>query len=188
MPRFIAFLRGINLGKRRVKMQVLVDRMTALGFTKVSTHLASGNVLFSHPKASPAELEARVESGLGSALGYPVETHVRSEAEVRALADRAPAAAGSEALASGVLYVAFFKGVLTPGQQAALAACSTETDAFTPTRSETYWRSALPFHESKIWASPRVRQLALPAMTFRGHATVQGIAALGLRRNARGIP
>ena len=149
MPRSLAFLRGINLGKRRVTMRVLMDAVTALGFTEVSTHLASGNVVFTHARASTRSLEARFEKGLEEALGYPVDTHVRSEDDVRDLCLQAPVAEGPAALAQGSLYVAFFKDELTADQRRGLARASSSTDAFTPRVRETYWRSAIPFHESK---------------------------------------
>ena len=183
MPRSLAFLRGINLGKRRVTMRVLVDAITALGFTAVSTHLASGNVVFTHARASARSLEGRFEKGLEEALGYPVDTHVRSEDEVRDLCLQAPVAEGPAALARGSLYVVFFKDLLTAEQRRGLARASSSTDAFTPRARETYWRSAIPFHESKVWTSPALKSLALPPMTLRGFPTVQGVVATLRSRN-----
>ena len=46
MPRYVAFLRGINLGKRRPPMSELKRLFEELGFTNVATFIASGNVLF----------------------------------------------------------------------------------------------------------------------------------------------
>ncbi len=47
MPRYIAFLRGINLGKRRLPMSQLRSSFEELGFSDVKTFIASGNVVFS---------------------------------------------------------------------------------------------------------------------------------------------
>jgi uncharacterized protein (DUF1697 family) len=43
MPRFIAFLRAINVGDRNVKMGTLRALFTAVAFSQVETFIASGN-------------------------------------------------------------------------------------------------------------------------------------------------
>ena len=50
MPRRVAFLRSINVGKRRVKMATLRECCSALGLRNVETHLASGNLIFDGDK------------------------------------------------------------------------------------------------------------------------------------------
>lgn len=53
MTKFVAFLRGINVGgHNKIKMQVLRELFSSLGFEKVSTLGASGNVLFQSPLPS----------------------------------------------------------------------------------------------------------------------------------------
>jgi len=47
MPRYIAFLRGINLGNRRLPMSRLKVLFEELDFSAVETFIASGNILFS---------------------------------------------------------------------------------------------------------------------------------------------
>jgi uncharacterized protein (DUF1697 family) len=44
--RYVAFLRGINVGGHRVKMEHLRDLFTALRFSQVATFIASGNVIY----------------------------------------------------------------------------------------------------------------------------------------------
>ena len=47
MPRFCAFLRSINAGQGRVvRMEVIRQAFESLGFSGVTTFLASGNVAF----------------------------------------------------------------------------------------------------------------------------------------------
>ena len=62
MARFVALLRGINLGRnRRIAMADLRTVMEELGYEDVSTLLASGNVLFSGSKAKARDT---IERGL----------------------------------------------------------------------------------------------------------------------------
>ncbi|NNK48375.1 MAG: DUF1697 domain-containing protein, partial [Gemmatimonadetes bacterium] len=46
MRQYIAFLRGINVGGHRVKMNRLGELFEELGLSNVSTFIASGNVIF----------------------------------------------------------------------------------------------------------------------------------------------
>jgi hypothetical protein len=52
VTRYVVFLRAINVGGRRIKMDHLRRLFEALGFFNVKTFTASGNVIFD----SPAEL------------------------------------------------------------------------------------------------------------------------------------
>ena len=77
MNRHVAFLRGINLGRRRVKMDELRRAFEAFGLSDVATWIASGNVIFTHSGSSLPALEAGLEAHLEKAFGYDVATFVR---------------------------------------------------------------------------------------------------------------
>ena len=60
MFRFIAFLRAMNVGGgRTVKMQSLRQVFESLGFSKVATFIASGNVVFETTKKKTKRLERK---------------------------------------------------------------------------------------------------------------------------------
>lgn len=46
MTTYVAFLRAVNVGKRRVAMAQLRDEVTALDLDDVVTYVNSGNVAF----------------------------------------------------------------------------------------------------------------------------------------------
>ena len=71
MPSHVAFLRGMNLGGRRITNDDLRAEFEALGFADVACFRASGNVVFS-AKDGEAKLTSEIEAGLGEALGYEV--------------------------------------------------------------------------------------------------------------------
>ncbi|MBI1730339.1 DUF1697 domain-containing protein [Candidatus Acetothermia bacterium] len=57
MTRYAAFLRGINVGgKKIIKMAELREAVESLGFRNVRTILASGNLLFDAPETNPSIL------------------------------------------------------------------------------------------------------------------------------------
>jgi uncharacterized protein (DUF1697 family) len=87
MTTHVAFLRGINLGKRQIKMADLKACFESMGFKGVATLLASGNVLFDAPGANVA---AKIENGLEKCFGFPVGVVLRSCEELRRLVKAKP--------------------------------------------------------------------------------------------------
>ena len=65
MDRYVAFLRGMNLGGRRITNDDLRAHFEALGCVEVATFRASGNVVFAVDDEKPAALTERLEAGLG---------------------------------------------------------------------------------------------------------------------------
>ena len=87
MPRYAAFLRGINVGGTRVSKDDLCAPFRALGFENVATFRASGNVVFEAPSEPAAKLAERIENALADELGFTrATTFIRTSAEMRALA------------------------------------------------------------------------------------------------------
>jgi uncharacterized protein (DUF1697 family) len=63
--RYLALLRGINVGGRTlVKMADLKTCFENLGFDRVSTYIASGNVLFESDEDDAAELATTIEAAI----------------------------------------------------------------------------------------------------------------------------
>lgn len=91
MSAWIAFLRGINLGKRQMKMAELRAAAEGLGFTAVKTILASGNLRFETDDEDG--LRARIEDGLLEAFDFPVKVILRRAEEVGAMIEAGPFAA-----------------------------------------------------------------------------------------------
>ena len=56
MTRYIALLRGVNVGGVTVKSADLAEVFRDLGFTEVRTVLASGNVVFDAARVGHAAL------------------------------------------------------------------------------------------------------------------------------------
>lgn len=68
--RYVALLRGINVGGITIRMADLTRMFEGLGLTEVRTILASGNVCFTTTEADIAALKARIETALSTAFGY----------------------------------------------------------------------------------------------------------------------
>jgi uncharacterized protein (DUF1697 family) len=78
MFRFIAFLRGINVGGHIVGKEKLIEAFTSLGFQNVLTYKQSGNVIFEAASADPEKVTTIIEDKLRLNLGYEVVVRVRT--------------------------------------------------------------------------------------------------------------
>jgi uncharacterized protein (DUF1697 family) len=87
VPRYAAFLRGINVGGTRVGKDDLCAPFTALGFEDVTTFRASGNVIFEAPSQPATALAKKIEKALADDLGFTkARTFIRTTTDMRALA------------------------------------------------------------------------------------------------------
>ena len=85
MPRTVALLRGINLGRsRRVAMAELRELLEGLGYADVRTHLQSGNAIFGTDDR-PAAVAAAIEAAMAERLGMEVGVVVRTGEELAAI-------------------------------------------------------------------------------------------------------
>jgi uncharacterized protein (DUF1697 family) len=83
--RYVALLRGINLGRaRQVDMPRLREVLAARGHEDVRTHLRSGNVVLTSGLGE-AELAADLSVAIESEFGFPVPVMVRTGAELAAV-------------------------------------------------------------------------------------------------------
>ncbi|MBU9766324.1 DUF1697 domain-containing protein [Mycobacterium sp. TNTM28] len=69
MTRYIAFLRGVNVGGVNLKMAEVTKALEAAGFTAVRTILASGNVLLDST-SDAAKVRTTAERALRDTFGY----------------------------------------------------------------------------------------------------------------------
>jgi uncharacterized protein (DUF1697 family) len=91
MERYVALLRGINLGARnRIAMSDLRELLGALGFGDVATYVQSGNALFSAERGDPAKLARTIERRIARDLGLEVPVVIRTRDELAAVVDANP--------------------------------------------------------------------------------------------------
>jgi uncharacterized protein (DUF1697 family) len=177
MPRYISFLRGINLGSRRLKMERLRALFEELKLSNVSTFIASGNVIFDASARNAAALEARVERHLATALGYDVSTFIRTPAEIAAVAGFRPFEIDDEAEPSASIQVIFLRAPLDQEAHDEVLALQTDLDRFCIHEREIYWLCrgsvARPSYSPALFA----KAIRTPG-TARNVTTVRKIAQL----------
>jgi uncharacterized protein (DUF1697 family) len=172
MPRFVAFLRAINVGGHTVEMAKLKKLFEQLSLDAVETFIASGNVIFDAPRTAPATLEKTIAAHLESSLGYEVATFLRRPEElVAALAHRAFRSAAPGA----TLYIGFQASPSAAAAAKQVAALSTDGDDLLVHGRETYWRRHGNFSDSSLSGAKVEKALGQPT-TFRKVTTVEKLA------------
>lgn len=171
MPRYVAFLRAINVGGRVVRMERLREVFAAQGFSDVETFIASGNVIFTAPGRAGAALEKKIEAVLEPALGYPVAAFVRPVSELDGIAARDPFAGDA---VNGTVHVGFLRTEPTPAARRALIALRTDVDDLDVAGRELYWRIRGAFVDSKL--RPGALERTLGPTTMRNRNTIARLA------------
>lgn len=83
MPRYLALLRGINVGgHNKVAMSDLRDLASGLGHADVATYIQSGNMVFSTAETDPPKLADALEFEIAARLGVRPAVVVISAAEL----------------------------------------------------------------------------------------------------------
>lgn len=175
MERYVAFLRGMNLGNRRIKNDELRRCFEDLGMTDVACFRASGNVIFAGEGAGEAELTDRVEAGLGELLGYEVPVFLRGAAELRAMSAHEPFERSALAASKGRVQVMLLgRRPATAAGEKALA-ISTTDDRLALEGRELYWLPRGGMSESEL--DLKAIGAALGVHTIRTKGTIDQIAA-----------
>ncbi len=82
VARYIALLRGINVGGNRIiKMADLRGMFEAAGAEDVATYIQSGNVVFTHRETSEEKLATKFEKQIAKQSSFDVDVVLRSGAE-----------------------------------------------------------------------------------------------------------
>jgi uncharacterized protein (DUF1697 family) len=185
MPRYVALLRGINVGGHRVKMAALRTLYEEMGHGDVSTFIASGNVLFdSGDDADVERLRLGIEVRLREALGYRVATFLRTPADLAEIAAQVPFPHETPH-PHHTLSIMFFADDLAEGTPGKLAEFRTEMDDFHVRRREIFWLCRGKTMQSQVDWPLLGRTVKLPEATVRSVTTVRKLALLCAPPTAR---
>ena len=175
MERHVAFLRGMNLGGRRIRNEELRREFEALGFAEVSCFRASGNVIFGSGGGDEGALTRRIEAGLGEALGYEVPVFLRSAVELGKIAAREPFDAALVAASKGKLQVAFLATAPKGVSRKRALELSTGEDRLAIAGRELHWLPSGGISESPL--DLKALESILGPWTMRTMGTVEQIVA-----------
>lgn len=135
MTRYVAFLRAVNLGRRRVAMATAREIISSLGLDEVSSYVNSGNLMFS-AAGKAADHETAIRSALEKEFGFELTTFVRTAAQVHALVDEHPFGE----LTSGHTHFALLPLTrLTARERSAVEAMSNDRDEVLVCGRDVHW-------------------------------------------------
>jgi uncharacterized protein (DUF1697 family) len=176
MERYVAFLRGMNLGNRRIKNPELKKHFEDMGLEEVATFRASGNVVFADPSGdSEAKLQKRVEKELDERLGYDVAVFLRSFEETRAIAAEEPFDAAAVKKSKGKPQVNLLVKKPTAAAKTKAQALAGPDDEFSFSAREMHWLPSTGLSETDV--DFKALDRALGKGTVRTMGTIEQIAA-----------
>jgi uncharacterized protein (DUF1697 family) len=175
LRRTAVFLRGINLGRRRLTNEELVRPFTDARLEGAEAFIASGNVVIDEPGLDPAEVEARVEAAFVDAFGFEADAFVRPLADLPALTEREEVRAAEE---DGFTpHVIFLKAPLAAEASRALQWLETPDDRFSVLGRELLWLRRGRLTDSEVETRHLERALGGVPNTMRKVTTLRRMAA-----------
>ncbi len=175
MPRYAAFLRGINVVGSRISNKELAAPFEQMGFEDVATFRASGNVIFSAPRQPIAKMAGGIEKALHQELGYEVAVFVRTERGVGAIAAHQPFAQAVVGASKGKLQVLMLSAKPTARLRKEVLAIATDEDLLAFGDRELYWLPSGGTRDSAL--NLKTIEKLLGSTTMRTKGTVEQIAA-----------
>jgi uncharacterized protein (DUF1697 family) len=175
LTTYIALLRAVNVGGTgKLPMPQLKALCAKLGFQRVETYIASGNVIFDCDRPA-AKVQTQLEKQLQNHLGKAVDTFVRTAAEMQAVLEKNPFSKQEPRLT----YAFFLHGRPPP-------------DAVTQVRSRADEEIYLGTREIYVFYPTGMGQskLKIPAAiagTARNLNTVAKLVAMSSRRGEGGL-
>jgi uncharacterized protein (DUF1697 family) len=165
VTRFVALLRGINVGgKNLIRMPALKASFEAGGFEDVVTYIQSGNVLFRTAQSGSVALGRRIEKMLSAGFDYRASVVVRSHAQMRAVVEGAPEGFGADPAAYRY-DVLFLKEPLTARAALKSVPSREDVDEVSAGRGVLYWSRlisrATQSHISRVVSMPIYQSMTI---------------------------
>jgi uncharacterized protein (DUF1697 family) len=176
VPRYAAFIRGINLGsQRRVSGAELRGSFEELGFHDVGTFRTSGNVVLETSAKDVAELSSQIEKGLSATFGFETAVFLRTASQMRALADHQPFPTKKVEASKGKLQVMLLSAKPAKRAREQTLALATDQDALALGDRELYWLPSGGTRDSAL--DIKAIEGLIGPTTTRTKATIEQLAA-----------
>jgi uncharacterized protein (DUF1697 family) len=157
-------------------MEVLRGHFESLRFSGVETYIASGNVIFESSAKSAPALETTIERHLERNLGYPVDTFLRTMAELGSVATYEAFTPEELGRPWHSIQVMFLKRPLPTAGEVAVRAFDSEQDHFRVKGREIYWLARAGVAEASFSQAAFGKAVGM-TVTVRNMNTVRKLVA-----------
>jgi uncharacterized protein (DUF1697 family) len=164
VPTYIALLRGVNVGGKKLPMADLRNTFAGLGHSEVRTYIQSGNVVFTAKSGGKDKVRAAIEEAIARDSKLPVSVLLRTPAELTSVLQRNPFGADA--------YVTFLDTKPTATQIGAIDPERFAPDEFAVDGREVFVRCPNGYGRTKLNNTFFERKLATKATT-RNYKTVK---------------
>jgi uncharacterized protein (DUF1697 family) len=162
VPRYVALLRGVNVGGVKLPMQDLRRVFHDLGHVDAVTYIQSGNVVFTCD-ADPARVGVEVEEQLAARLGLTVPVVLRSERELAGAIGANPFV--ERGVEASKLYMTFLASAPAPDRWARLEVPAGEPEEFSVGGTDIFLHYPDGYGRSKFHNGFIERRLGVAATT-----------------------
>lgn len=174
MARYVVFLRAVNVGGRKLKMDEARKVLQDGGFGDVESYIQTGNVHVSTPLRSVTKVEQTVGRLLGEHAGFDIVAVVRTPVELRALVKSVdgtrPALAGEP-----TRYVSFCVSAPSADAVSALERWEGAGEHASVIGKDVLMEYTVPFNEAKLTGARLEKILGVPG-TARNLTVVRALA------------
>jgi uncharacterized protein (DUF1697 family) len=174
--RYVALLRGVNIGRRQMPMADLREALEGLGFGGVATYLQSGNAVFESDSSDRAGLAGEIGALLADRFGFEVPVILRTADEMEALVELCPYPEQADADPAKV-HVMFLEPMPDPKVWDGLDLERHRPEGFTPGDRALYL--LLPHGMGRATLPAVLEKVVLPSVaTTRNWRTVVNLARM----------
>ena len=175
MARYVALLRGINIGPRnRIAMPALREALEEAGFEDVQTYVQSGNVVLTS-SAKADTVRRKVEQVITKSFGLEIAVVVRTAADLKRIVKANPL--GNVATEPKRYQVSFLDSKLPAKALKELEAVAAPGEQVVARGREVYAWHPAGVARSKLWAKLAGKGLGVTA-TSRNWTTVEALRDL----------
>ena len=150
MPKYLCFLRGINVSGHKInKMAELRELLNSVGYKNVKTYIQSGNIILDSVIQTKEEQSAAIELLLQEKYGWEIPCIVLDTEDLSRIVDHNPYKNISKEKAT-LPYVCLPKRALSKKDVDGLKAVHFEGEYFNVTKNAIYLYSTLELNKSKL--------------------------------------
>ncbi len=186
MRRYLALLRAINVGGRRIiRMADLKNTIGSLGFDDVATHIQSGNVFFSCRESDTEKLERMIERAIQDEYGFHVTVMVRTPDELARIVEQNPFGCLDESLYK--IYVAFLAQRPDDQNIASLTSQSNQNESFSVTGDHVFISVSGTFKGKVLFSNNFIEKQLKVESTTRNIRVTRRLAEIAAESSTQGI-